>query len=159
MKKSFILHVLSGLGIAMLSFSCTKRPNDPIVIDTTVDLKYVNSEAIDILNETYIKDLKVFHLVEGKLLSPDLSKGHEMGFLLYKDLKGQNILRIFPFQPPGKDTTITILKFNNTVQDTLTSYLSHEKNTVICTKAFYNGNLEWYSGDPVKPERILTIIK
>ncbi|MRG45265.1 hypothetical protein GFS24_09070 [Chitinophaga sp. SYP-B3965] len=107
-----------------------------IDIDVAVQIRYPG------LNREFIKDLKVFYLIDNQLVSPQANLGHETGFEVSMD-GGEVLLKVFPHIPKDKSPATTILKFNARRQDTLTTFYQFSKAGVRCSKVLYNRALKW----------------
>ena len=162
--------ILITMLLLLIIGSCKNKENDMTVVDLVIDIRYINSEQVDLLNPSntgsYNIDLmNLYHYKNGKkelfyMGNLDYPKG--IYFFQYVN-NDQYILRIS--QPNDYDDsrnkieyeTITLLELNANETDTISCLIEQGFNSYVCKRVKYNSRLVWSWED--QTQRMFTIEK
>ena len=155
MKNILIIFIVITF---LFSMSCNKCGGKATVVDTGVEITYVNNKGEDLLNVATpghfsADSIHIYNVVKG--IKKEVYNSHydiPRNFVIIKnDSLHKYFLRIFP------DVDTTLLELNENTTDTITcEFAKSYCNNQIVTKVWYNGILKW--GDMSVP-RAFTIIK
>ena len=130
--------------------SCEKEDNDITNVDTNIDIAFIDSEGLDLLDPSnpnaYDKDqIKIYQLKDSKKeLFFEGNLDYPNGYFIFKegDMEFYNIRILATGVLEDSIATIYLeLDSNNT--DTINSYIEKGNNSYICKKVLYNGLLVW----------------
>ena len=153
--KRFILILLTGLMI-----SCNDNDN-PVIIDTAIDLSVNNYQGVDLLNPDdpnafKENNIKIFYIENGKkieVIKPNLE--YPRCFFIFQHEKEYRI-RIIANDNRKEEFPITIIQWDEKNADTIKCSIERRANIVVCSKVWINDSLAWGA---YNKERFIEIIK
>ena len=155
MKKLLYL-----LLISLIVISCDKSENCCTIVDTHVDIRFVDANGDNILDQTNgieSSKITIFNKIENFWV--EYSEGNldnPKGYMVYEK-DGENYLRLFP---NGEITTNNLsetkIQYSIFEPDVLKSEIDLSNGNIICTKVWLNEVLIWEGNDS---ERVIQIEK
>jgi len=156
MKKLLSLLLLFGL------FACEEK-DCCVVIDTDVQLRYVNGEGTDLLNpdneSAFLhENIKIYVDKEGeKKLAINANSDHPNYYQLFEQ-KGTYVLKVFPTDELVNNEAISYIALSDSVMDTLRLAIKRSDHSTVVEKVWYNGVLQ-YDLATGASKREFTIVK
>lgn len=138
--------------------ACKKKDSPAPDVNVVLDIRYVDQQGNSVLNAAFIKDLKVFYLIDGQATAATAQTGHETGFIMHTS-NGETQLRVFPYIPKDKSMAKTILRFNDQRHDTVSAFFQSAKGGVRCTKVLYDEVLKWEINNSAFPEQRQIVVE
>lgn len=155
MKNLFLI-------ILVVFASCSKDSGSQVIVSTRVDISIKNVDGIDLLdpeNDISFKesDIEIFYLVDDEpIVCNQPSMDYSKGFVIYKHQLEYRI-RVFPNDNVSDNYPITIIKWNDSINDTLKCDIERKENSTISQKIWFNEKLVWDISN--ENERFFSVIK
>jgi len=157
MKKTYLLF----FALALMSLSCTKRTDGPVIIEVDADILVMDEESDNLLESDDLKteNLKIYYLINGKkTLYFNGNLDYPKGFTLIKNQDQESALRVF--LNTDIHTPVTLIEYREGNTDTIKAAFNRKGASIRCTKIWYNEVLKWDAESRQFPEfRTFTVIK
>ena len=160
LSKKILVLILLTLTVFV---SCKKSSSYSYTKDIKIEILLSDDEGFDLFNPEsynyYNKDsIKIFYIInemEVEINNPLLNPPRNF-YVNYSQNRFR--LQLFPNHDNSDEFPVTLIKFNNTVTDTIRCDFEREINSITCTKVWYNDDLVWEATSPNQP-RLFEIIK
>jgi hypothetical protein len=151
-----VSNLIRLLVLILLAAGCKLDSPNPVVIDNTVDIYYINSLHEDLLDTaidgSFTADsIRLYNVVNGIKKEVNNRIDYPYNFFIYRNEQFQKyVLRVF------LEVDTTLLMLNRNITDTLTCTFERSDDSFIIRKVWYNGYLKW---DDYAASREFTIMK
>lgn len=143
------------LFLTLFSSACKDQDDCCVIIETAVQISYVNDQGENLLNSStefdeskiriyYKKEDSFEYAYDGNLDAPNM-------YSIYYDQDSMQLLKVFPSNHYDGNFSTTLIEFNETTVDTLYCEFELGDSKEICIGAWLNG--------VEMPDRFLTVVK
>ncbi len=134
-----------GSMLLLLWITCSSRENCCTVIDSDVNIKYLdeNNHSLFSENPAYLQENVDLYYKDGTSYKKfyNSNASHPKNYLFYENENGETVTRIFPSDIYEGNFSTTLIALNEYIVDTMVCEFEFMPSREFCKNVWYNGIL------------------